>query len=164
VIRRLAPVFIATVSLLVCGLAVAAQETVPPVAKTYLPPARSPVSFARIPSGQGFSRALSKGTALKRGQTIELVIGKGNDVVAPGDCPCQGLGLVQPKGQKLASAYVQARSPSGKVLATSPAKQLFIEGNGSGGLPIGITYAFARATKPFPKGSKLYVYAFFTSS
>ena len=162
--RRLAILAIAVLSLLACALASAAQETVPPVAKTYRPPARSPVAFARIPSGQGFSRALAKGAALKAGQTIELVIGTGSDVVAPGDCACQGLGLVQPKGQKLASAFVQARGASGKVLATSPAKQLFIEGNGSEGMPIGITYAFARGTKPFPKGSKLYIYAFFSAS
>jgi hypothetical protein len=144
------------------GLAAAATEQVPPVAKTYKPPARSPVSFSRVPSGQGFSRGLKGGTALKSGQTIELVIGTGNDVVAPGDCACQGLGLVQPKGQKLASVFVQVRSSSGKVLASAPAKKLFIEGNGTGGLPIGFTYAFARGTKPFPKGSRLVIYGFFT--
>ncbi len=144
------------------GLAAAATEQVPPVAKTYKPPARSPVTFSRVPSGQGFSQGLKQGTALKAGQTIELVIGTGNDVLAPGDCACQGLGLVQPKGQKLASVYVQARNSSGKVLASAPAKQLFIEGNGAGGLPIGFTYAFAPGTKPFPKGSRLVIYGFFT--
>jgi hypothetical protein len=144
------------------GLAAAATEQVPPVAKTYKPPARSPVTFSRIPSGQGFSQGLKQGTALKAGQTIELVIGTGNDVVAPSDCACQGLGLVQPKGQKLASVSVQARSSSGKVLAIAPAKKLFIEGNGTGGLPIGFTYAFAPGTKPFPKGSRLVIYGFFT--
>lgn len=145
------------------GLALAATESVPPVAKTYRAPARSPVTFARIPSGQGFSQGLQQGTKLKVGQTIELVIGRGSDVVPPSDCSCQGLGLVQPKGQKLASAYVQVRSSSGKVLAIAPAKKLFIEGNGTGGLPVGFTYAFAPGTKPFPKGSQLVTYGFFTS-
>lgn len=136
---------------------------VPPVAKTFKPPARSPVTFSKIPSAQGFSRELKGGTALKAGQTIELVIGKGSVVTPPGDCSCQGLGLVQPKGQKLASAFVQVRSGSGKVLATAPAKKLFIEGNGSGGLPVGVSYAFAPGTKPFPKGSALLLYGFFSS-
>jgi hypothetical protein len=145
------------------GLATASTVKIPPVAKTYRPPARSPVTFSRIPSAQGFSQGLKQGTALKAGQTIELVIGKGNDVVPPSDCACQGLGLVQPKGQKLASAYVQVRSSSGRVLATAPAKKLFIEGNGTGGLPVGLTYAFAPGTKSFPKGSQLVMYGFFTS-
>jgi hypothetical protein len=160
---RMLPLTSAAVALAIPAIAAAATEQVPPVAKTYLPPARSPVAFSRIPSAQGFSMGLKKGTALKSGQSIELVIGKGSDVVPPRDCSCQGLGLVQPKGQKLASVYVQARNSSGKVLATSPAKKLFIEGNGTGGLPIGFTYAFAQGTKPFPKGSQLVTYALFTS-
>ena len=61
------------------------------------------MTFSKIPSAQGFSRELKGGTALKAGQTIELVIGKGSVVTAPGDCSCQGLGLVQPTGQKLAA-------------------------------------------------------------
>jgi len=159
---RLLPLASALVFLAIPGWAVAGTENTPPVAKTYKPPSRSPVTFSRVPSAQGFSRGLKQGTALKAGQTIELVIGKGNNVVPPRDCACQGLGLVQPKGQKLASAYVQVRSSSGKVLATSPAKKLFIEGNGTGGLPVGFTYAFAPGTKPFPKGSQLMTYGFFT--
>jgi hypothetical protein len=145
-----------------CSLAFAATVTPPPVAKTYKPPAKSPVTFVKVRSAQGFSRALAKGTKLKAGQTIELVIGKGNVVVPPSDCGCQGLGLVQPKGQKLASVFVRARGPSGKVLATAPAKRLFIEGNGSGGLPVGFTYEFAPGTKPFPKGTQLISYGFFS--
>jgi hypothetical protein len=144
------------------GVALAATVSIPPVAKTYTAPARSPVTFVRVPSAQGFSRGLKQGTKLATGQTIELVIAKGNDVVPPRDCACQGLGLVQPKGQRLASVFVQARSSSGKVLATAPAKKLFIEGNGAGGLPVGFTYAFAPGTKPFPKGSQLVSYGFFT--
>ena len=161
---RLLPL-VSTVALVaIPSLATASTEKVPPVAKTYKPPARSPVTFSRIPSAQGFSRGLKQGSALKAGQTIELVIGKGNDVVAPRDCACQALGLVQPKGQKLASAYVQVRNSSGKVLAVSPAKKLFIEGNGTGGLSVGLTYAFAQGTKPFPKGSQLVIYGFFSGS
>lgn len=159
----------ASVSL--CGLlalvgAVALAQTItpPPVAKTYKPPAKSPVAFAKVRSAQGFSKALAKGTPLKTGQTIQLVIGKGNVVVPPGDCACQGLGLVQPKGQKLASVFVQVRNSSGKALATAPAKGLFIEGNGSGGLPVGFTYEFAHGTKRFPKGSSLIIYGFFSRS
>jgi hypothetical protein len=90
------------------------------------------------------------------------VIARGNAVIAPRDCPCQGYGLVKPKGQKLASVYVQARNPSGRVLATAPAKQLFIEGNGTEGLEVGFTYAFANGIKSFPKGSRLNMYGFFT--
>jgi hypothetical protein len=141
----------------------AVTVSVPPIAKTLEPPARSPVTFSKILSAQGFTRELRKGTALKRGQTIELVIGRGSVLAPPRDCACQGLGLVQPKGQKLASAFVQVRGASGKVLATAPAKKLFIEGNGSGGLPVGLTYAFAPGTKPFPKGSALLLYGFFSS-
>jgi hypothetical protein len=135
---------------------------IPPVAKTYKPPARSPVTFRRVPSAQNFSLGFKQGTALKRGQTIEFVIARGNDVIPPRACPCQGLGLVKPKGQKLASVYVQARSSSGRVLATAPPKQLFIEGNGTEGLVVGFTYAFANGTKSFPKGSRLNIYGFFT--
>jgi hypothetical protein len=161
--RRLALVFAALV-VVIFGVAAAATLKVPPVAKTYKPPARSPVTFAKVPSGQGFSLGLKQGAALKSGQTIELVIAKGANVVPPSDCACQGLGLVQPKGQKLASVYVQVRNSSGKTLAISPAKQLFIEGNGTGGLPVGFTYAFAKGTKPFPKGSQLVIYGFFTKA
>lgn len=161
--RRLLPLASAIAALAIPIAAFAATEQSPPVAKTYKPPARSPVTFARVPSAQGFSVGLKKGTPLQSGQTIELVIGKGSDVVPPRDCSCQGLGLVQPAGQKLASVYVQARDSSGRVLATSPAKKLFIEGNGTGGLPIGFTYAFAQGTKPFPTGSQLVTYALFTS-
>jgi hypothetical protein len=159
---RLTPVLLGVAT--VPGLALAATESIPPIAKTYKAPARSPVTFARVPSAQGFSRGLKQGTKLAAGQTIELVIAKGNDVVPPRDCSCQGLGLVQPKGQKLASVFVQVRSSSGKVLATAPTKKLFVEGNGTGGLPVGFTYAFAPGTKPFPKGSQLVSYGFFTSS
>jgi hypothetical protein len=155
---------VVAVLMVVSGVAAASTVQVPPVAKTYKPPARSPIAFAKVPSAQGFSRELKRGVALKSGQTIELVIAKGANVVPARDCACQGLGLVQPKGQKLASVYVQVRSSSGKPLATSPAKQLFIEGNGAGGLPVGFTYAFAKGTKPFPKGSRLVIYGFFTSS
>jgi hypothetical protein len=146
--------------------AVALAQTImpPPVTRTLEPRAKSPVPFVKVRSAQGFSRALPKGTRLKTGQTIEVVIGTGNVVVPPGDCACQGLGLVQPKGQKLASVFVQVRSGAGKVLATAPAKGLFIEGNGSGGLPVGFTYEFAHGTKRFPKGSALLIYGFFSRS
>lgn len=136
--------------------------TAPPVAKTYKAPAKSPVSFAKVRSAQGFSKTLQKGTPLKAGQTVQLVIGKGNDVVAPSDCACQGLGLVQPKGEKLASVFVEARSGAGRTLAVAPAKKLFIEGNGSGGLPVGFTYEFAAGTKAFPKGSQLVTFALYS--
>ena len=151
------------VALLACGVAGAETIKTPPVAKTLKEPARSPVSFAKVPSAQGFSRALAKGTALKANQTIELVIGRGDVVVAPRDCSCQGLGLVRPKGQKLASVFVQARTASGAVLATAPTGKLFIEGNGSEGLPVGFTYAFAPGTRSFPKGSQLVTYALFSN-
>jgi hypothetical protein len=74
-------------------------------------------------------------------------------VIAPRDCPCQGYGLVKPKSQKLASVYVQARSSSGRVLATAPAKKLFIEGNGTEGLQVGFTYAFQTAPSHFPRAA-----------
>ncbi len=149
---------------LVSSITLAATIVPPRVAKTYKPPAASPVAFAKVRSAQGFSKALPKGAPLKSGQTIERVIGKGNVVVPPSDCGCQGLGLEQPKGQKLASVLVQVRSAAGRVLATAPAKRLFIEGNGSGGLPVGFTYEFAPGTKPFPKGSQLLMYGFFARS
>jgi hypothetical protein len=60
--------------------------------------------------------------------------------------------------------FVRVRTASGKVLATAPAKKLFIEGNGSQGLSVGFTYAFASGTKPFPKGSQLVTYALFSKS
>jgi hypothetical protein len=120
------------------------------------------VTFAKVPSAQGFSKTLQKGTALKAGQTVQLVVGKGNVVVPPRDCACQGLGLVQPKGQKLASVFVEARNAAGKTLAVAPAKKLFIEGNGSGGLSVGFTYEFAPGTKAFPKGSQLVTFALFS--
>jgi hypothetical protein len=153
-----------SLALLVAGVATAATLKTPPISKSFKAPERSPVAFAKVPSAQGFSRTLAKGTPLRAGQTIELVIGKGNLVVAPSDCSCQGLGLVQPKGQKLASVFVRVRTASGKVLATAPAKKLFIEGNGTQGLSVGFTYAFAPGTKPFPKGSQLVTYALFSKS
>jgi hypothetical protein len=159
-----ATLLLATALALAGSVALAATITPPPVAKTYKPPAKSPVTFVKVRSAQGFSRTLAKGVALKAGQTIELVIGKGNVVAPPGDCACQGLGLVQPAGQRLTSVFVQVRAPSGTVLATAPAKGLFIEGNGSGGLPVGFTYEFARGTKRFPKGSELLIYGFFSRS
>jgi hypothetical protein len=155
---------VAALVLIATGVASAETIKIPPVAKTFKSPAKSPVAFAKIKSAQGFSRVLAKGSALKTGQTIELVIGRGNDVVAPRDCSCQGLGLVQPKGQKLASVFVRVRTASGTVLATAPASKLFIEGNGTEGLSVGFTYAFASGTKPFPKGSQLVTYAFFSKS
>jgi hypothetical protein len=154
----------ACVPLSLCGVAVAETIKTPPVARTLKAPARSPVAFAKVPSAQGFSRALAKGAALTANQTIELVIGKGNVVVPPRDCACQGFGLVRPKGQKLASVFVQARASSGAVLATAPASKLFIEGNGSEGLSVGFTYAFAPGTRSFPKGSQLVTYALFSAS
>lgn len=162
--RKLSLTLAVLLAIAAAGVATAETIKVPKVAKTLKAPSTSPVTFAKIPSAQGFSRALAKGTALKSSQTIELVVGKGNVVAPPSDCSCQGLGLVQPKGQKLASAFVQVRSGSGKVLATAPPKKLFIEGNGSGGLPIGFTYAFAAGTKPFPKGSQLVIYGFFSKN
>jgi hypothetical protein len=146
------------------GVASAATVAVPPVTKTYKAPAKSPVTFAKVRSGQGFSRTLQKGTPLEGGQTVQLVVGKGNDVMPPSDCGCQGLGLVQPKGQKLASVFVEVRDSAGRTLAVAPSKKLFIEGNGSGGLPIGFTYEFARGTKAFPKGSQLVIFGFFSRS
>jgi hypothetical protein len=155
---------IAALTLSLSGIALAGTLTTPPIAKTYKAPAKSPVAFAKVPSAQGFSQALQKGASLKAGQTVQLVVAMGNDVVAPRDCACQGLGLVQPKGQKLASVFVQVRSSRGEVLATAPAKKLFIEGNGSGGLPVGFTYEFAPGTKTFPKGSRLVTYGLFSRS
>jgi hypothetical protein len=150
--------------ILATGVAAAATIKAPPISKTFKAPERSPVAFAKVPSAQGFSRTLAKGAPLKAGQTIELIVAKGNAVVAPGDCSCQGLGLVQPKGQKLASVFVRVRTASGRVLATAPANKLFIEGNGTQGLSVGFTYAFAPGTKPFPKGSQLVTYALFSKS
>lgn len=156
-------VLVATLVLGIVGVASAATITTPPVAKTYKPPSKSPVTFAKVPSAQGFSRTLPKGAALKAGQSIELIVAKGNAVAPPRDCACQGLGLVQPKGQKLASVFVEARNAAGKTLAVAPAKKLFIEGNGSGGLPVGFTYEFAPGTKTFPKGSQLVTFALFSA-
>jgi hypothetical protein len=154
----------AALALSLSGVALAETITTPPIAKTYKAPAKSPVAFAKVRSAQGFSKSLTKGASLKAGQTVQLVVGKGNVVVPPSDCGCQGLGLVQPKGQKLASVFVQVRNAAGKVLATAPAKKLFVEGNGSGGLPVGFTYEFAPGTKGFPKGSQLVIYGFFSRS
>ena len=144
---------IATFVLGIVGVASAATITTPPVAKTYKPPSKSPVTFAKVPSAQGFSRTLAKGAALKAGQSIELIVAKGNAVAPPRDCACQGLGLVQPKGQKLASVFVEARNAAGKTLAVAPAKKLFIEGNGSGGLPVGFTYELRGARRRSRKGA-----------
>jgi hypothetical protein len=152
----------AALTLSLSGVALADTIKPPPVAKTYKAPAKSPVAFAKVKSAQGFSKSLPKGTPLKSGQTVELIVGKGSVVVPPSDCACQGLGLVQPKGQKLASVFVEARSAAGKTLAVAPAKKLFIEGNGGGGLPVGFTYEFAPGTKAFPKGSQLVTFALFS--
>jgi hypothetical protein len=89
----------ASVALLAAGIATAATLETPPISKRFKSPERSPVAFAKVPSAQGFSRALAKGTVLKAGQTIELVIGKGNVVVAPGDCSCQGSGWCSPRAR-----------------------------------------------------------------
>jgi hypothetical protein len=159
--RRLAAAVVAVV-LSLSGVALAETIKTPPVAKTYTAPAKSPVTFAKVPSAQGFSKTLQKGAPLKAGQTVQLVVGKGNVVVPPRDCACQGLGLVEPKGQKLASVFVEARNAAGKTLAVAPAKKLFVEGNGSGGLPVGFTYEFAPGTKAFPKGSQLVTFALFS--
>ena len=159
--RTLAAVVVA-VALSLSGVALADTIKTPPVAKTYKAPAKSPVTFAKVRSAQSFSRTLQKGTALKAGQTVQLIVGKGNVVVPPRDCACQGLGLVQPPGQKLASVFVEARSAAGKTLAVAPASKLFIEGNGSGGLPVGFTYEFAPGTQAFPKGSQLVTFALFS--
>jgi hypothetical protein len=159
---RVLTAIVVTVAASLSGVALADTIEPPPVAKTYKAPAKSPVTFAKVPSAQGFSKTLQKGAALKAGQTVQLVVGKGNVVVPPSDCACQGLGLVQPKGQKLASVFVEARNAAGKTLAVAPAKKLFIEGNGSGGLPVGFTYEFAPGTKAFPKGSQLVTFALFS--
>jgi hypothetical protein len=143
--------------------ATAATVTVPPIAKTLLPPARSPLTFSKIKSGQGFSQGISAGTPLRRGQTIQIVVAKGKDIPAPRDCSCQGLGLRQPRGQTLASVYVRVKNSSGRVIAVAPASGLFIEGNGNGGLPVGFTYSFAKGRRSFPAGSQLIVYGFFTT-
>jgi hypothetical protein len=160
--RVLTTAIAVTVAASVSGVAAADTVKPPPVAKTYKAPAKSPVAFAKVKSAQGFVKSLAKGTPLKAGQTVELIVGKGNVVAPPRDCACQGLGLVQPKGQKLASVFVEARSAAGKTLAVAPASKLFIEGNGSGGLPVGFTYEFARGTKAFPKGSQLVTFALFS--
>ncbi|HTA36858.1 MAG TPA: hypothetical protein VK761_09100 [Solirubrobacteraceae bacterium] len=160
--RLLTAVAAAAVAASVAGVAAADTVKLPPIAKTYKAPAKSPVAFAKVRSAQGSVKSLAKGTPLKAGQTVELIVGKGNVVMAPRDCACQGLGLVQPKGQKLASVFVEARSAAGKTLAVAPAKKLFIEGNGGGGLPVGFTYEFAPGTKAFPKGSQLVTFALFS--
>jgi hypothetical protein len=160
-VRALTAIFLAAAAS-VAGVAAADTVKSPPIAKTYKAPAKSPVTFAKVRSAQGSVKTLAKGTPLKAGQTVELVVAKGNEIVPPSDCACQGLGLVQPKGQKLASVFVEARNAAGKTLAVAPASKLFIEGNGSGGLPVGFTYEFARGTKAFPKGSQLVTFALFS--
>jgi hypothetical protein len=152
----------AAVAASVSGVAAASTVKLPPVAKTYKAPAKSPVAFAKVRSAQGSVKSLAKGTPLKAGQTVELIVAKGNEVVPASDCACQGLGLVQPKGQRLVSVFVEARSAAGKTLAVAPASKLFIEGNGSSGLSVGFTYEFARGTKAFPTGSQLVTFALFS--
>jgi len=123
------------------------------------PPSQSPVAFAKIKSAGGTSRALAKGTALQSSQRIIVMTMTGKDL-PPNTCGgCFAQGWNTPTGFGLASAFVRARTSSGRVLAIAPTSGLFIDS--SGPQDAAVSFNWPRRTKKFPSGTRVVAYGLF---
>jgi len=123
------------------------------------PPTPSPVAFAKIESGGGPSVALAKGTPLRSTQQIIVMTMTGSDR-PPNTCGgCFAQGWNTPTGFGLASAYVRARTPSGRVLAIAPVSGMFIDSSGPD--DAAVSFNWPRNTKKFAPGTKVVAYGLF---
>jgi hypothetical protein len=123
------------------------------------PPAPSPVAFAKIESGGGASVALAKGTPLRSTQRIIVMTMTGSDR-PPNTCGgCFAQGWNTPTGFGLASAYIRARTPSGRVLAIAPVSGMFIDSSGPD--DAAVSFNWPRNTKRFAPGTKVVAYGLF---
>jgi hypothetical protein len=123
------------------------------------PPTPSPVAFAKIESGGGPSVALAKGTPLRSTQRIIVMTMTGSDR-PPNTCGgCFAQGWNTPTGFGLASAYIRARTPSGRVLAIAPVSGMFIDSSGPD--DAAVSFNWPRNTKRFAPGTKVVAYGLF---
>ena len=123
------------------------------------PPTPSPVAFAKIQSGGGTSVALAKGAPLGANQQIIVMTMSGKDL-PPNTCGgCFAQGWNTPTGYGLASAYVRARTTSGRVLAVAPTSGLFIDSSGPD--DAAVSFNWPRNTKKFQSGSRVVAYGLF---
>jgi hypothetical protein len=123
------------------------------------PPASSPVAFAKIQSGGGTSVALAKGAALKSTQQIIVMTMTGTDR-PPNTCGgCFAQGWNTPTGYGLVSAFVRARTPSGRVLVIAPTSGLFIDSSGPD--DAAVSFNWPKGTKKFQPGTKVVAYGLF---
>jgi hypothetical protein len=123
------------------------------------PPTPSPVAFAKIKSAGGTSTALAKGTPLSSTQRIIVMTMTGSDR-PPNTCGgCFAQGWNTPTGFGLASAYVRARAPSGKVLVVAPVSGLFIDSSGPN--DAAVSFNWPKGTKKFQPGTKVVAYGLF---
>jgi hypothetical protein len=123
------------------------------------PPTPSPVAFAKIESGGGPSVALAKGTPLRSTQRIIVMTMTGSDR-PPNTCGgCFAQGWNTPTGFGLASAYVRARTPSGRVLALAPASGMLIASSGPD--DAAVSFNWPRRTKRFAPGTRVVAYGLF---
>ena len=123
------------------------------------PPTPSPVAFAKIESAGGASVALAKGTPLSSTQRIIVMTMTGSDR-PPNTCGgCFAQGWNTPTGFGLASAYIRARTTSGRVLAVAPVSGMFIDSSGPD--DAAVSFNWPRTTKRFQPGTKVVAYGLF---
>jgi hypothetical protein len=143
----------------VAGLAAASSASATITQRVIGPPAPSPVAFVKIKSAGGTSRAVAKGTPLRSSQRVIVMTMTGRDR-PPSTCGgCFAQGWNTPSGFGLASAFVRARTLSGRVLAIAPTSGLFIDSSGPD--DAAVSFNWPKATRKFRPGTRVVAYGLF---
>jgi hypothetical protein len=141
------------------GLAATSSASATITQRLIGPPSPSPVAFVKIKSAGGTSRTLAKGTPLRSSQRIIVMTMTGKDR-PPNTCGgCFAQGWNTPRGFGLASAFVRARTPSGRVLAIAPRAGMFIDSSGPD--DAAVSFNWPKATKTFAPGTRVVAYGLF---
>ena len=148
-----------TATAVAASLAVATSASATITQRVIGPPTASPVAFAKFQTGGDVSVALAKGTPLKSTQRIIVMTMTGSDR-PPNVCGgCFAQGWNTPTGFGLASAYIRARTSSGKVLVVAPTSGLFIDSSGPN--DAAVSFNWPKNTKKFQPGTKVVAYGLF---
>lgn len=120
----------------------------------------TPVSFtSETKTAVGRPATLERAERLARGQTIQIVWHTGADALQPDECPCDGTaGLLPEKGTKLVNVVVQAMRRD-RLVAVAPAEDVVIEGRRPRDLSV--SYSWDADERPWPRGTRVAVYALF---
>jgi ABC-type amino acid transport substrate-binding protein len=119
----------------------------------------TPVSFTADTQTIGRPVTLERAERLAREQTIQIVWHTGRDALPPQSCPCDGTaGLKPEKRTRLVNVVVQAMRRD-QVVSVAPAENVVIDGNRPNDLSI--TYSWADDEAPWPRGTRVVVYALF---